>query len=127
VVFERYQKKEELFNKLQSIRYRFMARFGKDTEKPFTELSKIINEIFISARMLGSHYWKRQGRVKMEGDEFKKHLEGMHKHEAVFWFMGDEEDKIGPRVDSIIEQVESITKDVLEEKDIWFENILKKR
>ena len=29
VVFERYEKEQEIFNKLVVIRYRFMARFGK--------------------------------------------------------------------------------------------------
>jgi hypothetical protein len=126
VVFERYQKKEEIFNKLQSTRYRFMARFGRKNEAPFLELNKILNDIFLSAQMLGSHYWQRQGRVKMEGEEFKKHLEEMHEHEATFWFQGEKLDKIGPRVENIIKQIEDITEATLSEKDIWFKNLLKK-
>ena len=57
VVFERYNKRQDLFNKLYSMRYRYMAQFGKDSAKPFDDLNKIVNDIFISARML-SHYWK---------------------------------------------------------------------
>jgi hypothetical protein len=126
VVYERYQKKEELFNKLQSIRYRFMARFGRQHEAPFIEFSKILNDILISAQMLGSYYWQRQGRVKMEAEEFKKHLEEMHEHERVFWFQGEERDQIGPRVENVIKQIEDITKGPLAEKDIWFKEFLRK-
>lgn len=126
VVYERYQKKEEIFNKLQAIRYRFMARFGREHEAPFIELNKILNDIFISAQMLGTHYWQRQGRVKMEADEFEKHLEEMHEQESVFWFQGEKLDKIGPRVETVIKQIENITKGPLAEKDIWFKELFKK-
>lgn len=125
VVYERYQKHEELFNKLQSTRYRFMARFGRETETPFIELNKILNEVFLAAQMLGSYYWQRQGRVHMEGDEFKKHLEEKHKYEAIFWFQGEKRDEIGPRVEKVIKQIEDTTKSTLAEKDIWFKSIWK--
>jgi hypothetical protein len=123
VVHERYQKHEDTFNKLQSIRYRFMARFGRINEAPFIELYQILNDIFISAQMLGTHYWKRQGRVKMEGEEFKKHLDEMHEHESIFWFQGEKRDKIGPRVEKVINQIEDITKETLAEKDIWYKKL----
>ena len=48
VIFERYQKHEDIFNNLQSTRYRFMARFGRENEAPFIELNKILNEISIT-------------------------------------------------------------------------------
>ncbi len=35
VVFERYEKHKEVFNRLQSLRYRFMAQFGADAARPF--------------------------------------------------------------------------------------------
>ena len=126
VVYERYQKQEEIFNKLQSTRYRFMARFGRESETQFVELNKILNDIFLAAQMLGTHYWQRQGRVKMEEEEFKKHLEEMHKYEATFWFQGEKRDEIGPRVEKVIKQVEDITKSTLEEKDVWFKSIIAK-
>ena len=107
VVFERYNKRQDLFNKLYSMRYRYMAQFGKDSAKPFDDLQKIVNEIFISARML-SHYWRQQGRRTWKSDEeFKKHLEEMHKHESVFWETGSEEDPILPRINAVIADIEA--------------------
>jgi hypothetical protein len=109
VVFERYQKREQFFAQLRSMRYRYMAAFGSSAAEPFDELAKVLNEIFIAARMLGTHYWPRQGRVEMKAKEFQKHLDDMHRHEAVFWYMGDDQDAITPRVRNAVKKVEAIT------------------
>ena len=111
VVFERYNKRQDLFNKLYSMRYRYMARFikdfGKDSAKPFEDLRKIVNEIFLSARML-SYYWEQQGRRMWKDDEeFQRHLEEMHKYEAIFWEMSPDKDPIMPRVDAVISDIEA--------------------
>ncbi len=111
VVFERYQKREKLFAELRSMKYRIMASFGSTAGEPFDELNRILNEIFASAQVLGTYYWKRQGRVRMSEDEFQEHLKAMRKHEAIFWFMGDENDEISPRVRRAVERIESIAKE----------------
>jgi hypothetical protein len=109
IVFERYQKREKLFAELRSIKYRFMAVFGSQAGEPFKEMENVLQEIFISARILGKHYWQRQGRVSMSEDEFQRHLEEMNKHEAVFWYMGENKDAISPRMRNVVQQVENIT------------------
>jgi hypothetical protein len=107
VVFERYNKRQNLFNKLYSMRYRYIAQFGKDTAKPFDELNKIVNDIFTSARML-PHYWKQQGHHQWKNEsEFQHHLEEMHKYEAIFWYQGENRDSIGPRVNEVISEIEA--------------------
>lgn len=113
VVFERYQKREKLFAELKSMRYRCMASFGAAASEPFNDISNILHEIFVSARMLGSHYWPRQGRVAMSEEEFEKHLDQMQKHEAVYWYMGDDKDQISPRVKEAVSKMESIAQDVI--------------
>ena len=130
VVFERYQKREKLFAKLRSMKYRFMATFCTQAGEPFKEMDKVLNEIFISARMLGTHYWRRQGKVPMSEDEFQKHLDAMHKHEAVFWYMGEDEDTISPRMRNVIQQVENITRDAVKANSGvsgWLPNLLVRR
>jgi hypothetical protein len=122
VVFERYQKREKLFAELRAMKYRFMANFDPQAGESFNELDKVLNEIFISAHMLGKHYWPRQGRVAMSENEFQKHLHEMHKHEAIFWSMGEDEDTISPRVRSLIQNVENITSDTVKSNSgisIW--------
>lgn len=110
IVFERYQKREKLFAELRSVKYRVMATFGSNAGEPFDEISKVLNDVFSSARLLGTYYWQRQGHVWPNEEKFQKHLEQMQKYEAVFWFMGDDDDKIGPRVQNAVERIESIAK-----------------
>lgn len=104
VVFERYRKREQLFAQVRSMKYRFMAMFGAVAGEPFDELNKVLNEIFISAQVL-SRYWVRQGRGSLTPDESGI----MQTQEAVFWYMGDEKDAIGPRVRNAVQKVEAIT------------------
>jgi len=112
------------------MKYRFMATFGTQADEPFKEMDKVLNEIFISARMLGTYFWQRQGRVPMSDDEFQKHLDAMHKHEAVFWHMGEDEDTISPRMRNVVQQVENITKFAVKaHSDVcsWLPNLLVNR
>ncbi|MBI2868052.1 MAG: hypothetical protein HYX97_06930 [Chloroflexi bacterium] len=116
VVSERYIKRQELFNKLYAMRYRWMARFGKDSAKPFDDLNKIVNEILISARML-SYYWKQQGHAHWRDDEeFQKHLREMRQHEAIFWERRSDEDPLVPRVDAVVAEIEAQALRVMEGK-----------
>jgi hypothetical protein len=125
IVFERYNKRQDLFNKLYSMRYRYMARFGKDSAKPFDELNKIVNDIFTSARML-SHYWKEQGRRRWQSDEeFKRHLEEMRKHEAIFWAMSADKDPILPRVNAVISDIEAQSLKIIGGNQVMKDNFIK--
>ncbi len=107
IVWERYSKKENAFVEFNTLKYRFMASFGVQTEQIFIETNAVLNSIFVSAQMLGTHYWQRQGRVQMEGDEFKQHLVEMREHEGVFWDMGSEQDEVRIKLKSIQEMLDA--------------------
>jgi hypothetical protein len=126
VVFERYKKREKLFAELHSMKYRVMATFSSNAGESFDELDRIINEIFSSAHILGTFYWKRKGLVRMSEDEFQNHLEQMKKYEAVFWYMGEERDEITPRVQRAVSKIELITREASLIKASWF-NLPKKK
>lgn len=110
IVIERYKKRDAFFSELFALKYRFMSVFGQDSGSSFFELNSVLKEIFGASYILGTYYWQRQGRVQMEEDEFKKHLDEMHKNEAIFWDMGEKHDEIGPRVRSAVEKIENIAK-----------------
>src|SRR4030067_3279753 len=57
VVYERFEIHKDVFNEFNLLKYKFMAAFGKDQEDIFTRVNKVVNSIFISARMLGTYYW----------------------------------------------------------------------
>jgi len=109
IVYERYQAKEEVFARFATLKYRFMAAFGKDTEDIFTRTQKTLNRIFVAAQMLGTHYWQRQGRVQMSDEEFKKHLDEMHREEEVFWDLNKANDEIRTNLNGILSDLEKVT------------------
>lgn len=115
IVFERYEKKKDVFVRFSTLKYKFMAVFGSVTEEIFTDTHKVIHSIFTSANMLATHYWKRQGWSQMEADEFKKHLDEMHRHEGIFWDRYDENDEVREKIAKIQISLESVTKPCFEE------------
>jgi hypothetical protein len=108
VAFERYEQRSALFNEIASMKYRFMTAFGKAAGAPFDELHAVVNEIFISARMLADVYWPRQGSEMSERAR-EIHLRDLEEHQAIFWLPKASDDKIAPRVEAIIREIEEIT------------------
>lgn len=115
IVFERYEKKQEIFVKFSTLKYKFMAVFGPETESIFTDTHQVVNSIFTSANMLSTYYWQRQGRVQMEVDEFQKHLDEMRQHEGIFWDRYNENDEIREKLSTIQGALETVTKPCFEE------------
>lgn len=115
IVVERYQQKEGVFSEFNTLKYRCMAAFGSKTEAIFVDTNRLLNSIFVSARMLARHYWPRQGRVPMAPDEFQKHLDDMHRHEGIFWDTGAEDDEIRRSLQKIQTSLEAVTAPCFEE------------
>ena len=115
IVFERYETRKEVFTKFQTMKYRFMASFGAESEDVFIETNKVLNSIFASSRQLATHYWQRQGRVPMSDEEFQRHLEQMRIHEGIFWDSFAEDDTIRTKLEVIQSNLEKVTKPCFEE------------
>lgn len=113
VIFKRYNERQELFNKIHAMRYRFMAQIGKDKAEPFNELRKIVNEIFISARML-SQLWSRRHFRTQEQEE--QHYKSIEKNEAIFYEGIEKEDPIIPRVNKCVNEIEITCKAIISGK-----------
>ena len=110
IVFSRYKEHQELFNKIHSMRYRFMAQIGKDESVPFDELRGLVNKIFISARMLARLWARDHFRTD---DAHEKHWNDIEKHEAVFWDGMSEDDPINGKLDETIKKMESTCNKVI--------------
>lgn len=106
VFIERYEKEKGPFIRLFSLKFRFIAVFGKKAEEPFNEMSKIIREIMLAANRLGDRYWKDQGRRKFTEQQFQQHLDEMEKYEAIVW-AGFENDELDKKVNKCIEKIEA--------------------
>lgn len=110
VKYERYKEHQELFHRLYSMRYRFMAQVGKEEAKPFTDLRKIVNKILHSAHML-TRLWSLR-----RNPEDRKHWESVEKQEAIFWDSMDENDPINPEVEKIISEIENTCRKIIDGK-----------
>jgi len=110
VVFVRYNQNKELFSKIQSLRYRFMAQIGKEKARPFDDLNHIIKKIILSARQLAS-LWPERHFANEE--EKGKHYERVRKAEDIFWDTSNNDDPINPKVDKIILEIEQICKNII--------------
>ncbi|MDD5023423.1 MAG: hypothetical protein PHU63_04605 [Candidatus ainarchaeum sp.] len=109
-IFVRYNQNKELFNKIHSFRYRFMAQIGKEEVKPFYDLDKLIKEIVTSARML-VFLWSEKYHKNEEEQEKKR--EQINKHEKIIWDTFSDDDPINAKVDKLILDIEKICKDVI--------------
>ena len=115
IVFERYNANLELFNRLHSLRYRFMTQFGADSAEPFVELRKILNKIFASAQTLAGLWAKQRTHFRTEESE-KEHFEFIKKLEAIFWEGLADEDPINPKLEKIVQDIEVMCRGILSEK-----------
>jgi hypothetical protein len=110
IVTERYNVLRHRFYELFSLKYTYMAVFGKENGKHFDELRKIINEIRIANYMLVTYYrnpqYNKPENFKSQ-QEFEKFHKGLQEHERVIWEHGDD-DEINLRIDNIITEVEKV-------------------
>jgi len=111
IVFKRYSEHQELFNRLHSMRYRFMAQIGKKQAAPFESLREIVVEVKTSARMLAK-LWAHPDRATSDeaAQRYKRDVESC---EAVFWEGSSDEDPITPKLRDVVSQIEGTCQRVM--------------
>jgi len=114
VPIERYKKEEEVFRNLDGLKYKFIANFGKEKAKLFEDLIWVLNQIIFTSNMLRTS-WIQQGRPFRDDQSFQGHLERMHKFEGIIWEGAHEPDEIKQKIDSAINEMESICEKLLKE------------
>jgi len=110
IVYKRYNEHQALFNRIHSMRYRFMAQIGKEQAQPFDDLRKIVNELLSSANRL-AHLWARD-YFRTE-EQQKEYSETVEKLEAVFWDRCNDEDPINPRLNQVVSDIEKTCSGVI--------------
>jgi hypothetical protein len=108
VVYERFEKRQEVFNKLHSKRYQFMARFGNEKAKPFEDFRIIVIEIQISASQL-EEIWSEVTFDQYDRDTLKKERK---EHESIIRQHG-KNDIIDTRVEKIISDIEKVCRPII--------------
>jgi hypothetical protein len=112
VAFERFEKNKEVIEKLQSLKFRFITVFGREHEKLFDELTKVINEIFFASREIAGIRLGEYG--EMAPAERGKKLRELQK--IIYWTTKIEDDPIEQRVQKLIKDVERVCKKIIGDK-----------
>lgn len=112
VPIERYKKEEAIFQRLESLKYKFIANFGKESAQPFTKLFNSLNKIFLASNVLRTS-WIQQGRRFPSEEAFQDHLERMHKYEGIFWEGAEDPDKFGQEIEATIDEIEVISEKLM--------------
>ena len=115
VVMERFKDHQEVFNRLNVLRYKFMALFGKNKIKPFDELDAVLKDIIIASRQL-AYMWQQQNLDFRNKSNLEKFHKEIRKYEAIFWAGLDNEDEIAKKVNSAIKGIEEICVPILGNK-----------
>ena len=123
IVYKRYAEHQEVFNRLYSIRYRFMAQIGVKEAEPFDDLQKLVHEIFIAARRLAQLWPRNHFRTD---EQYEKHLAQVEKYEAIFWEGIENEDPINLRLEAIMQTIEKTCRNIVSGKGTLF-GMLNKR
>jgi hypothetical protein len=109
VPIERMQKHSELFAKLQSQRYSFMALFGADAVAPFNELRQVQVRISVSAQTLIGMVGNRAARERNQAlwDRCESDIwEGMYE-------ANEQEDPLKTSIANLINRIETLCRPVL--------------
>lgn len=118
VLIERYNKHSELFSRIYSLRYKFMALLGQEAAQPFDELNKIVNELILSSHQMARRAKQPMRHFSSEAQE-KKDWEYYLKIDRVYYSGGDG-DPIAPRVDQTILDIEKTCHKIIESKGTLF-------
>ena len=109
VVYERFEKRQEVFSKLHSKRYQFIARFGAEKAKPFDDLWQIFIDIKCAADQLAEIWCE----LPYCDEEDKKTLRAQKKEQTNILYYCGRSDPIVPRLEKIISDIEAICKPII--------------
>jgi len=121
VIFMKIKEHGDIFDQLYAKRFRFMTRFGKDKEKPFDDLRRIVHEIWVSAQQL-TELWERQFQGKILSDEDQKFIK---EFQEIIW-NGGKQDPIEPRLVDIVKSIEKTCRPIIDGNSSCFSIIFYK-
>ncbi|WP_369662014.1 hypothetical protein [Variovorax sp. V15] len=123
VVFKRLNDHHAQLSKLYAMRYRFMAVFGQEKARPFTDFHNVLHEIRLAGHMLAQLWAQRTYASEAHAAEA---AELIKTYENVYWEMLPEDDKIKPKVAEIIKEIETTCRGIIEAKGTLYGIINKK-
>ncbi len=111
IAIGRYNSRQELFARIHSLRYRFMAQNGRDAGKPFEELRSLRSEISRPFRQLARQCKYHRQRHASDGED------GMKAKFESIWVevqSKNDPDAVIDRAYQIVDRMENICRGLIE-------------
>jgi hypothetical protein len=114
VVFKKIMEYGNIFDKLHTMRFRYMARFGKDKAGPFDEIKNIVDDIWVSAQRL-TELWEEQATMQKIGQKLStENQKEIADYEKVIWSSWRKEpDLIKSRIKEAVRDIEAICRPII--------------
>ena len=124
VLVERYNQNLEVFARIHTLRYRFMAQFGIVAAKPFDDLNRVVNELLFAARRM-ARFSTGPERTFRSQDEFEKYQSQADEADRAYYAGGDD-DPIRPTVERLVGDMELTCRGIIESHGTLFAMINKR-
>ncbi len=118
VMFVRYDHHSELFAKLRTTRYRFMAQLGNKAGEPFDDMEHILTKLLVAARMLATLWAETRVYTSCDSRRVQKHHESVKKYEAVFYGTFCDQDEIHSRLEAAVSAMEETCRPIISRKTL---------
>lgn len=113
VIRSRHDKRADTFNKLQTLKFRFMVVYGKSSEIHFKQLESLLDELFRTAYSLDFNYNKRYEEKTWSTEEEKdKLLQKKHAAEGIIW-QTSLDDEFDVRIKNVVTEFERIWQEII--------------
>lgn len=109
IVYERYDKRRDIFNRFAVLKYRFMASFGKDKEDIFNDITKYTGSIFNASDALRT-YWQHEDDEKNR--KYRDECESI-----IYKRSGD--DPLQKNIEGVQAKLEAATSSCFKETTCW--------
>ncbi len=113
VYIERYEKLKEPFIKLKTLKYRFMAVFGKQCEFSFDEVQDCLGTVLATYDLLCNHYWKKERTAPKSQEHLESLVEKIESLESIIWSNTSDNDEIDKRISDAINKIEEIVRNII--------------
>jgi len=109
VIQERFEKNKESFERLQVLKFRFIAIFGKEHEKVFNDLIIIVNKILFATNEIARIQLGQYGELSPseKGKEIREHMK------IIYSAPRPENDPIEIEFQKIIEYIDKVCRKIL--------------
>ncbi len=118
ITIERLEKNKEVFNKLRTLKFRFLAIFHDEekAKEPFERLDYIKKELTFASNQLGNRYWNKNKiarimRAPEQNREFE--FQQTEKFEKIIWEQSNGNDPITAELIVMTCKIEDICRKIL--------------